>query len=186
MGAAFLPTRPVLSGNPFDLDDDIAYQRWRTWKLSVAATRTDDLIVDLADPRALTPAEREALLDRIARTNMAIYRSPMQEADPELPRRLGAQLGLVRLDTNWLAEEDGISHIRRVGAERRPRRLHPLHRPRDPLAHRWLLPPGRAPHPRDDPALCAPGARRWRQRLAGPRAGLHRAARRRRRRTSER
>jgi hypothetical protein len=29
-----------------------------------------------------------------------------------LPRRLGAQLGLVRLDTHWLAEEDGISHIR--------------------------------------------------------------------------
>jgi len=112
MGAAFLPTQPVLSGNPFDLDDDTAYSRWRAWKLSVAATRADELIVDLADPRAPTPDEREALLDRIARANMAIYRSPMHDADPELPRRLGAQLGLVRLDTNWLAEEDGISHIR--------------------------------------------------------------------------
>jgi hypothetical protein len=111
MGAAFLPTRPALGGNPFDLDDDAAYQRWRAWKLSVAATRVDELLVDLADPRALTSAEREALLDRIVRTNMAIYRSPMHDADPELPRRLGAQLGLVRLDTNWLAEEDGISHI---------------------------------------------------------------------------
>jgi Taurine catabolism dioxygenase TauD, TfdA family len=112
MGAAFLPTQPVLSGNPFDLTDGAAYQRWRAWKLSVAATCADDLIVDLADPRELTGAERAALFERIARTNMAIYRSPMHGADPELPRRLGAQLGLVRLDTHWLAEEDGISHIR--------------------------------------------------------------------------
>jgi hypothetical protein len=112
MGAAFLPTAPVLGGNPFDLDDDAAYQRWRAWKLSVAATRADDLVVDVVDPRALSTTERDALLDRIVRTNMAIYRSPMCEADPELPRRLGAQLGLVHLDINWLAEEDGISHIR--------------------------------------------------------------------------
>jgi hypothetical protein len=112
MGAAFLPTPPVLRANPFDLDDDAAYRRWRAWKLSVAAAGADELLVDLADPRALTKAERDALLDRLVRTNMAIYRSPMREADPELPRRLGAQLGLVRLDTNWLAEEDGISHIR--------------------------------------------------------------------------
>jgi hypothetical protein len=31
--------------------------------------------------------------------------------DKELPRALGAQLGLRRLDANWLADEDGISQI---------------------------------------------------------------------------
>jgi alpha-ketoglutarate-dependent taurine dioxygenase len=107
-----LPAQPVLSGSPFDLEDDETYQRWRAWKLRVAATRTDELMVDLSDPRSLTDGEREALLLRLGRTNMALYRSPLRAADPDLPRRLGAQLGLVRLDTNWLAEEDGISRIR--------------------------------------------------------------------------
>ena len=42
---------------------------------------------------------------------MAIYRSPVTEADTSLPRRLGEQLGLHRLDANWLADDDGISPI---------------------------------------------------------------------------
>ena len=69
-------------------------------------------MVDVGDPRALTAAERAALLERIARANMALYRSPVVVADKQLPRRLGAQLGLHRLDANWLADEDGISQIR--------------------------------------------------------------------------
>ncbi len=42
---------------------------------------------------------------------MAVYRSPVTAADKELPRLLGLQLGLLRLDSNWLADEDGISQI---------------------------------------------------------------------------
>jgi len=43
---------------------------------------------------------------------MALYRSPVVAEDKELPRALGAQLGLRQLDANWLADEDGISQIR--------------------------------------------------------------------------
>jgi alpha-ketoglutarate-dependent taurine dioxygenase len=96
---------------PFDLDDEVTYRRWRGWKLALRATRIEDLIVDVADPRALTPAEHSALLARIASTNMALYRSPVAAEDKDLPRRLGAQLGLRRLDANWLADEDGVSRI---------------------------------------------------------------------------
>lgn len=98
-------------GNPFDLGDDSAYRRWRDAKLAAQPRSLDELVVDVADPRALTPAERDALLARVARTNFALYRSRVPGDDGTLPRRLGAQLGLWRLDANWLADEDGVSRI---------------------------------------------------------------------------
>ena len=97
--------------NPFDLDQPEAYARWRAAKLAAHPRRVEDLIVDVADPRALADDERTALLDRCARANMVVYRSPVTVEDKELPRLLGVQLGLHRLDANWLADEDGISSI---------------------------------------------------------------------------
>jgi hypothetical protein len=99
------------SGSAFDLGDDAAYRRWRDRKLRQQPHTIDELIVEVADPCALSPAERGSLLDRIARANMALYCSPATAADKTLPLRLGAQLGLRRLDANWLADEDGISPI---------------------------------------------------------------------------
>ena len=98
-------------GAPCDLDDDDAYRRWRAAKLKLRARCAEDLIVDVADPVALTPIEREALLQRCARFNMAIYRSRRIAADKSSARAVGEQLGLSRLDANWLADEDGISSI---------------------------------------------------------------------------
>ena len=102
---------PPAQRSPFDLADDDAYRSWRTWKLAHQPQRTQDLLVDLANPMALTPTERCALLARCARCNMALYQGPVQPADTAVTRALGRQLGLRRLDANWLADEDGISHI---------------------------------------------------------------------------
>lgn len=102
---------PDRIGNPFDLDDAVSYRRWRDWKLARRPTHAAELVVDVADPRALTAAEQSALRSRITRANFAIYRSPIHSDDPQLPRMLGEQLGLRRLDANWLADEDGISRI---------------------------------------------------------------------------
>ena len=99
------------AASPFDLDQPEAYARWRATKLAAHPRRVEDLIVDVADPRRLATAERAALLDRCARANMVVYRSPVVTEDKELPRLLGAQLGLHRLDANWLADEDGVSSI---------------------------------------------------------------------------
>ncbi len=99
------------AASPFDLADDATYQRWRTWKLAQRPDSVAALTVDVSDPRALGAAERTALLDRIQRANMALYRSHVVAEDKDLPRALGAQLGLHRLDANWLADEDGISSI---------------------------------------------------------------------------
>jgi hypothetical protein len=103
--------------DPFDLDDERAYREWREGKLCGAPRNLDALIVELRDPFSPSASERRALLERCARFNMAIYRSPPREADPALPRALGRPLGLQRLDANWLADEDGISSIEvRAGA----------------------------------------------------------------------
>ena len=97
--------------SPFDLGDDTTYQRWRAWKLAHRATHPEALLVDVADPRALTTAERSALLQHLQHHNMALYRSPVLDADKNIPRQLAAQLGMHQLDANWLADEDGISSI---------------------------------------------------------------------------
>lgn len=96
---------------PFDLDQPVAYQRWREAKLASQPRGPEDLLVEVADPRALSDAERQALLQRCASANMAIYRSPLQAQDKDIARQLAQQLGLHRLDGNWLADEDGISQI---------------------------------------------------------------------------
>lgn len=99
--------------SPFSLAEPAAYRRWREWKLDHAARRAEDLLVDVGDPSALTASEACALNRRCLHDNMAIYRAPATAGvqDKGLPRALGMQLGLVDLDANWLADEDGISSI---------------------------------------------------------------------------
>ena len=111
------PGRPALLHTPFDLDDEAAYRAWRAARLAHAPQHLHELIVDVADPRALSAAEREALLQCCARANFAVYRSPVRDEDAALPRALGRQLGLQTLDANWLAEDDGLSRIE-VGSGR--------------------------------------------------------------------
>ena len=108
---------------PFDLADSASYRRWREHKLDSAPRRIEDILVALDDPRALTAKELEALLERCATTNMAIYSSNTGgDADKEIPRRLGAQLGLHHLDSHWLTDDDAISPISVRGAEERSER----------------------------------------------------------------
>ncbi|MDP1733030.1 MAG: TauD/TfdA family dioxygenase [Sulfuritalea sp.] len=110
-------------GNPFDLDDPASYRQWREKKLDSAPRRIEDILVPLDDPRALTAGERDTLLQRCATANMAIYSSnTVGDADKEIPRRLGAQLGLHSLDSHWLTDDDAISPISVRGAEDRGER----------------------------------------------------------------
>lgn len=97
--------------SPFNLDNHAAYARWRDAKRAQHPTRTEELIVEVNDPRALSASELSALLQRCASANMAIYRSPVTLQDKDLARKLAQQLGLRQLDANWLADEDGISQI---------------------------------------------------------------------------
>ncbi len=96
---------------PFDLAAADAYGEWRAAKLRDYPPQLSELVVDVVDPRALTAAEHAALSDRCRRANMAVYTSLVTEADRDLPRLLGHHFGLRRLDSNWLADDDGISSV---------------------------------------------------------------------------
>ncbi len=98
--------------SPFDLADTTAYRVWRDARLAAYPRSVEDLFVPVADPRALSPAERQALAAAVARANMVFYAAPhLPAADKSLPKKLGEQLGLFRLEGNYLADEDGLSSI---------------------------------------------------------------------------
>lgn len=102
--------------SPFDLGDETAYRVWRDAKLAAYPRSVDALIVKLNDPRQLSRAEISALASRCGRANMAIYHAPSQPAaDRSYPHRLAIQLGLVRLEGNYLSDEDGLSSITAAG-----------------------------------------------------------------------
>ena len=96
---------------PFAFEDGDAYLRWRDRKLAAAPQSVDGLIVEVRDPRQLSPSEHAALAERVRRCNMAIYVGSPEMEDTLMPRLLGQQFGLERLDANWLAGEDGVSAI---------------------------------------------------------------------------
>jgi len=98
--------------SPFHPERDDLYRPWREAKLADYPAAAGDLVVEVADPRRLSKEEHAALLARLRKTNMALLSTPLGgEADKAIPRRLGEQFGLVHLDSNYLADDDGISSL---------------------------------------------------------------------------
>lgn len=97
---------------PFDPAHDDDYRLWREAKLADRPGGAGALVVEVADPRRLRTGERAALLDRLRRCNMAVYASGTGgQADKGIVEGLAAQLGLHRLDDNYLADADGITPL---------------------------------------------------------------------------
>jgi len=118
IATAELPLAAALRA-PFGLDDAQAWRSWRSRKLAAYPASVAELVVEVRDPMHLSRAERGALAQRLRRANMAVYASANRSPDKEIARAIGRQFGLVRLDCNWLADEDAISSIE-VG-DREPR-----------------------------------------------------------------
>jgi len=98
--------------SPYALGNDTLYRRWRAWKLEDYPVQTESVVIEVRDPRSPSPAETQEILRVCRKANMAIYRSRLgDEADKDIPRRFGAHLGLHRLDSNLLADEDSITSI---------------------------------------------------------------------------
>ena len=107
-----------LSEDPFALDQPHAYRRWREAKLARHPRRLEELMVEVGDPRALQPAETAAIRATCARSNMAVYASPLARlADKAIARRLGEQLGLGAPLANLLADEDAITSLEAVAGK---------------------------------------------------------------------
>jgi len=102
----FLP-----ASGPYALDDEPAYRGWRAAKLAACPRSPDGLLIGVEDPLALSAAERAALLDRVARVNLALFQWARPSADSAVLRAFLAQLGLARLDHNLGAEDDGVTEL---------------------------------------------------------------------------
>jgi alpha-ketoglutarate-dependent taurine dioxygenase len=101
-----------MANSPFDLANETDYLAWRDARLAAYPRNIDELVVPLDNPRHLTLDEFGALGARCKRANMVIYRAPhLPAADKSLPHQLARQLGLSRLEGNYLADEDGLSSI---------------------------------------------------------------------------
>jgi len=97
--------------SPFHPDNDAAYQAWREAKLRDYPQRVEELVVHVANPKALTAAEHAALLARCHKANMAIYAGPDLGEDKDIPRLMGRQFGLEHLDANLMSDEDDITTL---------------------------------------------------------------------------
>lgn len=98
--------------NPFDLQQNDAYQRWREIKISAYPQRLEDLIVEINDPRRLSTAEHHAMQQRLAKTNMVIYAShTASDPDRKIVHLMAQQFGLKKMDHNWLADDDGLTSL---------------------------------------------------------------------------
>ena len=88
------------------------FERWRERKLARYPRRAEDLIVEVRDPRELSDSEAAEIRRVCGAANMAVYASPLAGvADKDIARRLGARLGLARLQANLLADDDGITSL---------------------------------------------------------------------------
>jgi alpha-ketoglutarate-dependent taurine dioxygenase len=119
-----------LRGSPFELNNQPAYEAWKMRKLEGYPQRAEDLIVEIDDPRDLSQTEREAILKRVEKTNMAVYRGNTgTNPDKLIPATLGAQLGLRHLDRNMGADDDGITALHVVDRQWRRRYIPYTNRP---------------------------------------------------------
>lgn len=101
--------------NPFLLQNEAAYRRWREAKLQGYPAKAEDLIVEVDNPLVLTDGEAQAMLKICRKANMVIYASRSGgTADKTIPRALGRHFGLQRLDSNMLADEDSITSLQVV------------------------------------------------------------------------
>jgi Taurine catabolism dioxygenase TauD, TfdA family len=97
----------------FNLSDRSAYARWRDSKLDSAPKGVGELVVEVGDIAALTASEHAALLDRVRRANMAVYVEPPKAGrdDKAALKELGLRFGLASIDTNQLADDDGVTPL---------------------------------------------------------------------------
>ncbi len=107
------PIRSGIAASPFALDQPETYARWREDRLARAPTRVEDLVVEVTNPRRLSPAEHAAILERCRHANMALYAAGTgDDPDKEIVRALGASFGLHRLDHNMGADDDAITSLK--------------------------------------------------------------------------
>jgi alpha-ketoglutarate-dependent taurine dioxygenase len=109
----------AITDNPFDLQNNNAYQVWRAKKLN-SLKQSSLQAVEIKDPKAITPGEYQALSSQVAIFNVAIFRlKPDPTIDGRILKTFGSQFDLHHLDSNLYANENDISELRVISEGRR-------------------------------------------------------------------
>lgn len=109
---------PMESTAQFDLFNDGAYGDWRAEKLSHYPAGPKDLLVPVADPKALGADEKKAILERCRKFNMAVY-AASPDAGKDDAIQLAGHFGLARFDQPLCTGEDGVTEIAVIEGGRR-------------------------------------------------------------------
>jgi len=97
------------TNSPFDLDNDAAYQSWRTRKLDQYRKPQE---VSIRDASAPSPEEVHAMADQCEHFNFVLFRFDNPPQDPEAAlRALGQRFGLSDIDANLCSEDSGLTEI---------------------------------------------------------------------------
>ncbi len=114
-------SEPPLSldlGRLFPLNDEAAYRHWRADKLARAQSALAYAPVAIADPRAVAPQERAALLAQIADANMALYHwratPPDDDVLDEWLLGFTEGFGLRAVEDHRSANRNGVVRIERA------------------------------------------------------------------------
>lgn len=82
----------------FDLDSNADYLKWRDEKLAAYPGTIGELVVELGDMTAPTPAEKSRILETVERANMCVYTAGAAALEMASLLALGRQLGVSRTD----------------------------------------------------------------------------------------
>ncbi len=82
----------------FDLSSNEDFLQWRDEKLAAYPKDVGELVVELGDMTALSPAEKAKILATVERANMCVYTAGSAAIDMNALLALGTQLGVVRTD----------------------------------------------------------------------------------------
>jgi alpha-ketoglutarate-dependent taurine dioxygenase len=102
-----LPTK-----GSFALAEQADYARWRDGKLSSYPFDIKNFFVDIADPIHLNGKEREKALSIVQCTNFFLYRTPPNALPGrDIAQALARAFGFRRLDSNPMADDDGLTQV---------------------------------------------------------------------------
>jgi hypothetical protein len=82
----------------FDLGSNEDYLKWRDEKLAAYPGNVGELVVELGDMTAMTPAEKAKILETVERANMCVYTAGSAEPGMSSLLALGKQLGVSHTD----------------------------------------------------------------------------------------
>lgn len=111
-----LPTQ-----GPFALAEQAEYARWRDFKMSSYPFNKERLFVRFSDPFTPSATEAAEAAEIVRRTNFFLYRTTIRAVPGrDIAQGLARAFGLNRLDSNPMADDDGLSPVtvRDGGAKR--------------------------------------------------------------------